>query len=68
MREFIKNTFNSYPISLLTKNTYDSVIIAVAHDQFKALKINAISKLCKKNHIIYDLKHLFNKSEVDLRL
>ena len=64
----IKNTFNSYPISLLTKNTYDSVIIAVAHDQFKALKINAISKLCKKNHIIYDLKHLFNKSEVDLRL
>ena len=66
--EEIKNTFNSYPISLLTKNTYDSVIIAVAHDQFKALKINAISKLCKKNHIIYDLKHLFNKSEVDLRL
>lgn len=66
--EEIKNTFNSYPISLLTKNTYDGVIIAVAHDQFKALKINAISKLCKKNHIIYDLKHLFNKSEVDLRL
>ena len=66
--EEIKKKLNVYPISLLSKNTYDAVIIAVAHDQFKALKINEIYKLCKKNHIIYDLKHLFDKSEVDLRL
>ena len=66
--EEIKKKLNVYPISLLSENTYDAVIIAVAHDQFKALKINEIYKLCKKNHIIYDLKHLFDKSEVDLRL
>jgi len=66
--EEINNTFNSYPISFLNKNTYDGVIIAVAHDRFKSLKINAISKLCKKNHVIYDLKYLFKKKEVDLRL
>ena len=66
--EEIKKKLDVYPISLLSKNTYDAVIIAVAHDQFKALKINEINKLCKKNHIIYDLKHLFDKSEVDLRL
>ena len=66
--EEIKKKLDVYPISLLSKNTYDAVIIAVAHDQFKALKINEIYKLCKKNHIIYDLKHLFDKSEVDLRL
>jgi UDP-N-acetyl-D-galactosamine dehydrogenase len=66
--EEIKKKLDVYPISLLSKNTYDAVIIAVAHDQFKALKINEIYKLCKKNHIIYDLKHLFDKSELDLRL
>ena len=66
--EEIKKLFDIYPTSILKKNIYDGIIIAVAHDQFKALKISKISKLCKKNHIIYDLKHLFNKDQVHLRM
>jgi hypothetical protein len=27
-----------------------------------------VRKLCKKNHIVYDIKHVFRASEVDGRL
>ena len=64
----IKNAFDIDPVLLLKKNKYDGVLIAVAHDQFKAIKVNAITKLCKKKYVIYDLKHIYKKNEVDLRL
>ena len=52
----------------LAKNTYDGVIIAVAHNKFKEMGINSIFNLCKKKHVIYDLKNLFNSKKVSLRL
>tara|TARA_Y100000741_G_scaffold346009_1_gene311955 strand:- start:944 stop:2224 length:1281 start_codon:yes stop_codon:yes gene_type:complete len=66
--EEVKKTYNIYPSLKLVKNTYDGVIIAVAHKKFKSMGLNFISKLCKKKHVIYDLKYLFSKSQVDLRL
>jgi len=45
----------------LIKNKYHAVFIAVAHNKFKSLGINNIKALCKKNHVIYDLKNLFMK-------
>ena len=66
--EDIKKIYGTFPISKLIENTYDGILIAVAHDKFKSLGINTISNLCKKNHVIYDLKHLFPLSKVDLRL
>ena len=64
----IKETYNISPHSKLNQNTYDGIIIAVAHEEFKKMGIKTISNLCKKNHVIYDLKYLFSKGEVDLRL
>lgn len=52
----------------ITDNQYDGIILAVAHDQFLQLKIQEIKGLCKPQHIIYDLKHIFNKHEVQIRL
>ena len=43
-------------------------MIAVAHDKFKNMGIETIYNLCKKNHIIYDLKYLFTSDKIDLRL
>lgn len=63
-----KEIFNIHPHSKLTKNTYDGIIIAVAHREFKKMGIKFISKLCKKNHVIYDLKYLFSKHQSNLRL
>jgi UDP-N-acetyl-D-galactosamine dehydrogenase len=52
----------------LIKKTYDVALIAVAHDKFKALGLKYISNLCKKNHILYDLKNLFPKTQNSLSL
>lgn len=44
---------------------YDAVILAVSHDEFKALDI---SSLCKANKVIYDVKGTLSKELVDARL
>jgi UDP-N-acetyl-D-glucosamine/UDP-N-acetyl-D-galactosamine dehydrogenase len=43
----------------------DAVILAVSHDEFKALDL---SKLCKTNSVIYDVKGVLSKELVDARL
>ena len=50
------------------EGAYDAVLVAVAHDEFKEIGIRAIRKLGKPNHVIYDLKYVFAKDEVDMRL
>lgn len=47
---------------------YDAIVLAVAHDQFKAMGVNAIRGFGKQPHILYDLKYLFSKGETDIRL
>ena len=47
---------------------YDAIILAVAHDEFKAMGAEAIHKLGKPEHILYDVKCLFDKNLVDGRL
>lgn len=56
----------------LTQNpeidSYDAIVLAVAHDEFKALGVENIRKLGKKNHVLYDLKYVLPKESVDMRL
>ena len=67
-RDETKKIYDIYPNSELRQNTYDAVLIAVAHDEFKTMGLSNIKKLCKKNHVIFDLKNLFNSKQVDLKL
>jgi len=46
----------------------DGVIFAVAHSIFKKINISQIKKLCNKNHVLYDVKHIYSPEEVDGRL
>ena len=64
----IKKEYNLLPLSKLNNRKYDGVIISVAHDLFKSMGFKKIKNLCNKNHVIFDLKFLFNKEIVDLRL
>jgi UDP-N-acetyl-D-glucosamine/UDP-N-acetyl-D-galactosamine dehydrogenase len=64
----IKKTYGVLPITKLIKNTYDGIIITVAHDYFKNMEFETIRRLCKKNYAIYDLKYIFNSNQVSLRL
>lgn len=56
------------PITQLTPGLYDGVLMAVAHHQFKAMGIETIRALGKKNHVLYDLKYIFPTDVTDLRL
>ena len=66
--EEIKKIYDIKPQQTLDKNNYDGVIIAVGHKIFKEMGKIEILNLCKKNHVIYDLKYLFTKDQIDLRL
>ncbi|HCW6180188.1 Vi polysaccharide biosynthesis UDP-N-acetylglucosamine C-6 dehydrogenase TviB [Acinetobacter baumannii] len=56
------------PIMELKQGRYDAIVIAVAHDQFKVMSTEDFHSLGKKKHVLYDLKHVLNKVDADLRL
>ena len=47
---------------------YDAIIIAVAHREFRNLGAEGIRAWGKHEHVLYDLKYLLPKDQVDLRL
>ena len=60
----IKKLYGLIPISTLNNNTYDGILLAVAHKEFRRIGETKIINLCKQNHVIYDLKHLFSKEKL----
>lgn len=64
----IRKKYGVLTKSKLKKYMYDVILIAVSHDKFKNMGIKTILNLCKKNHVIYDLKNTFNSGKIDLRL
>ncbi len=66
-----KNCKKEYNIELINKpenHFYDGIIIAVKHNIFKKMGIKKIQKWLKSKNVIYDLKYLFEKKQVDARL
>ena len=59
--EYSLNVFNKIP-----NRKYDAVILAVAHDTFKNIKVNEI--LIDNNSVIYDVKGFLDKNLVTKRL
>lgn len=60
-----------YGLRLIDKpevGKYDAIIAAVAHSQFKQMSASELTGLGKENCVIFDLKYIFDKSIVDLRL
>ena len=48
--------------------SYDAIVIAVAHDQFRSMDPQAIRSLGRPVHVVYDLKSVLPAGESDLRL
>lgn len=62
---------HEYGLSLkrsLRHKAYDAAVIAVAHREFVSLGVPGVRRLCRRNHVLYDVKHLFDANEVDGRL
>jgi len=55
-------------VKSLKRGRYDAAIVAVAHREFRALGARGARRLCKKKHVLYDIKHVFPAAEVDGRL
>lgn len=56
------------PISAPQAGQYDGIILAVAHEQFKALGADEIRAWGKPAHVLYDLKYVLSSDASDLRL
>ena len=49
----------------LDKKDYDAVVVAVAHDEFKEIDINSLRN---GSGVLYDIKAIVDKNQVDGRL
>jgi UDP-N-acetyl-D-galactosamine dehydrogenase len=56
------------PIVEPAADAYDGIILAVAHNEFRALGADRLRKYGKAEHVLYDLKYLLSAEESDLRL
>ena len=56
------------PIRKPARKTYDAVVLAVAHQQFKEQGIAAVRGYARKQHVLYDIKYVFDAEQVDGRL
>jgi UDP-N-acetyl-D-galactosamine dehydrogenase len=66
--EGAEHEYSITPILKPNAGTYDAIILAVAHHQFKDMGANAIRTLCKPTAVLYDLKYVLTAQESDLRL
>ena len=62
---------HEYGIELVAEpeaGVYDAIILAVAHREFAALGAAGVRRFGAARHVLYDLKYVFGRGEVDLRL
>ncbi len=55
-------------VKTLQKGKYDAIILTVAHDEFKQMSLEDYRSLLKDNGVLYDVKCLLPKDQVDGRL
>jgi UDP-N-acetyl-D-galactosamine dehydrogenase len=63
-----KHEYGRPLVKSLKRGRYDAVVIAVAHREFRALGARGARRLCKKKHVLYDIKQVFPAKDVDGRL
>jgi UDP-N-acetyl-D-galactosamine dehydrogenase len=64
----VKKIYKIKPKKKLIQNTYDAILLTVAHHEFKKMNFENLIKLCKKNHVIYDLKYIYSVNQTSFRL
>jgi UDP-N-acetyl-D-galactosamine dehydrogenase len=67
-RKEAQHEYGLKPVRTPARGQYDAVISAVAHRQFKAMTVKQVRAFGRKTHVLYDIKYVFPKAEVDGRL
>jgi len=63
-----RHEYGIRPIRTPKPRSYDAVVLAVAHREFRELGIRKIRAFGKPGHVLYDIKYLFKANQVDGRL
>lgn len=64
----VKKEYSIDLLNDLEKSKYDVIIMAVAHEKFKKYSLIKLKKFAKKSYILFDVKYLLDKDQVDGRL
>jgi UDP-N-acetyl-D-glucosamine/UDP-N-acetyl-D-galactosamine dehydrogenase len=63
-----RHEYGLVPVRELKRNRYDAAVVAVAHREFRELGARGVRRLCRRKHVLYDIKHVFPAAAVDGRL
>ncbi len=63
-----RHEYGIRPVKAPKARSYDAVVLAVGHQQFKDLGPAAVRRLGRKNSVVYDIKYVFGADQVDGRL
>jgi len=63
-----RHEYGLRPIKALAPRRYDVAVVAVAHREFRDMGPEGVRRLCRRNHVLYDIKHVFRATQVDGRL
>jgi UDP-N-acetyl-D-galactosamine dehydrogenase len=63
-----RHEYGVTPIRGPKRGQYDAIVAAVAHREFRDMGVAAVRRLGRKNHVLYDIKYVFGRDEVDGRL
>jgi UDP-N-acetyl-D-galactosamine dehydrogenase len=66
--EETQQEYGIIPVPEPEKGAYDTVVLAVAHSQFKSIGASGLRQYCKPNSVLYDIKYLLPATESDDRL
>jgi len=61
----IEHEYGIAPVLEPVSNNYDAIIMAVAHDEFKAMSFDEIKAFGKDKCVIYDIKNILPASMID---
>ena len=62
------NDYGIEMVSMPMSGGYDAIILAVAHQAFRELGVEAVRTWGRPGHLLFDLKYVFARESVDLRL
>lgn len=66
--EEVEEEYGIIPVSEIKAASYDAIIVAVGHEQFKAMGSTDIRGFGKDKHVLYDLKYILSPEQSDVRL
>ncbi len=63
-----REALEEYGVELLPepqRGTYDAVVLAVAHQEFREMGAQKVRALCKPESVVFDVKYVLDKEAVD---